>query len=204
MTNHSFINGTGNESTHVFSIHINITKLQKISDPAYKIDPYREQMTINITNLANLAPGVKIDLTAVKICTFDSATSVCAPLLTPLDYPYVDGSNTRLSSMPATLQENIALRLRPYYFDYLISKNIKDVFILLQFDLYDSSGPINSTFLNNTQTLPNFANLQGDNTFFSPATKIQNPNTIPFDYNYYPDNVTQPKLRDAVMEVAVW
>jgi hypothetical protein len=28
--------------------------------------------------------------------------------------------------------------------------------------------------------------------------------TIPFDYNYNPKNVTQPVLKDAVMEVAVW
>ena len=33
---------------------------------------------------------------------------------------------------------------------------------------------------------------------------LNNTHTRPFDYNYYPANVTQPALTDAVMEVAVW
>ncbi len=33
---------------------------------------------------------------------------------------------------------------------------------------------------------------------------FENPNTTPFLYDYNPANVTQPKLRDAIVEVAVW
>jgi hypothetical protein len=54
-----------------------------------------------------------------------------------------------------------------------------------------------STFLNNTQAVPNFDTLDGSLTF-------DNPNTAPFNYDYNATNVTQPYLRDAVLEVAVW
>ncbi len=33
---------------------------------------------------------------------------------------------------------------------------------------------------------------------------FENPNTTPFLYDYNATNVTQPKLRDAIVEVAVW
>jgi hypothetical protein len=37
-----------------------------------------------------------------------------------------------------------------------------------------------------------------------PQQFLNNTRTRPFDYNYHPANVTQPTLKDAVMEVAVW
>ena len=37
-----------------------------------------------------------------------------------------------------------------------------------------------------------------------PQQYLNNTRTRPFDYNYHPANVTQPALKDAVMEVAVW
>jgi hypothetical protein len=66
------------------------------------------------------------------------------------------------------------------------------IYIALGFDVNPKS-----TFLNNTQALPDYDNLDGRLTF-------ENPNTTPFDYDYDPVNVTQPYLRDAVVEVAVW
>jgi hypothetical protein len=80
-----------------------------------------------------------------------------------------------------------------------------NIFIVLKFDLKDSvTGlPYSGTFLNNTQALDNlgvmdYDNLDGQKTFGN------NPNSTPFDYNYNPANVTQPRLRDGVLEVAAW
>ena len=51
IQNHSYTK-TDNVSTHVFSILINNTKLlSDVRNPAYQIDPAREQITINITDL---------------------------------------------------------------------------------------------------------------------------------------------------------
>jgi hypothetical protein len=38
----------------------------------------------------------------------------------------------------------------------------------------------------------------------SPQQYLNSTKSGPFEYNYNPANVTQPELRDAVMEVAVW
>jgi len=199
MTTHSFIKSDP-VLTHVFSIHINNSKLLgEIINPAYQIDPPREQMTINITDLDDfLQPTVT--LTAIKICTMvkNPSSATCYPLTSSLSYPYVDGSNTR-TSMPAPVNENISLRFNPQYFNDRISAGVGDIFIVLRFDL---SNP--GLFLNNTQALPDFDTMNAETTFFNPGTGIVNPNTTPFDYNYYPENVTQPRLRDAVLEVAVW
>jgi len=212
MDSHSFIDNLDNVSTHVFSIHINNSKLLgEITDPAYQIDPSREQMTINITNLSDLvSSGVRIQLKEIKICTMvkNPSSATCYPLTSPLSYPYVDGSNTRISSMPAIVNENISLRFNPQYFNDRISAGVGDIFIVLRFNLIDPNPPYNlvpgNKFLNNTQALPDFDNLDAETTFFNPGTGFVNPNTTPFDYNYFPENVTQPKLRDAILEVAVW
>jgi hypothetical protein len=46
--------------------------------------------------------------------------------------------------------------------------------------------------------------LWGNATFFDPETNVYNNFTHPFDYDYNSSEVTQPKLKDAVLEVAVW
>ena len=202
MANHSYIDNVDNVSTHVFSIHINNSKLLgEVIDPAYQIDPSREQMTINITDLEQLQPGVTVNLTAIKICTIvkNPPSATCSPLTSNNSYPYVDGSDTRIP-MPATVNENISLRFDTQYFNDRISAGAGDIFIVIKFDLSESR----PQFLNNTQVLPNFNNLDAETTFFNPRTGIANPNSTPFDYNYHPDNVTQPLLRDAILEVAVW
>ena len=45
--------------------------------------------------------------------------------------------------------------------------------------------------------MPDFTSLDGKLTF-------ENANTTPFMYDYNPANVTQPKLRDGFLEIAVW
>jgi hypothetical protein len=195
---------TNETTTHVFSILINNTKLlTDVTDPAYQIDPAREQITINITNLkstiinnASAIPPIVntssiITLKNIKVYKKDGGLYSNVPLPAS-EFPYIDGNSARLAAMPSPpITDNITLRISPNFFDMMKAQN-SQIYIALGFDVSPSS-----TFLNNTYALPDYDNLDGKLTF-------DNPNTTPFDYGYDKVNVTQPYLRDAVMEVAVW
>jgi hypothetical protein len=194
MTSHSYIK-TDNVTTHVFSILINNTKLlNEIRDPAYQIDPSREQLSITVADLNSICPGTAITLNNVKIYKLDSGIYSNVPLPAS-NNPFVDGSSTRLPSSwpatPAAVNNNVTIRFNPQYIDSMKAQN-SQIFVAMMFEVTPAC-----TFLNNTQVVPDYDNLVGKDTF-------ENLNTTPFDYNYHPDNVTQPKLRDAVLAVAVW
>ncbi len=202
IQNHSFFK-TDNVTTHVFSILLNNTKLlSDVRNPAYQIDPAREQITINITDLRSTiteyptaAPPITratstIVLDSMKIYKLDAGTYSNVPLPVS-NYPYADGNTTRMSSFPAPVTDNITIKLNPQYIDSMKAEN-SQIFLALQFSVTPAS-----TFLNNTQVLPDLASMDGKLTF-------ENPNTTPFLYDYNPANVTQPKLRNAIFEVAVW
>jgi hypothetical protein len=210
---------TNETTTHVFSILINNTKLQgDVKNPAYQIDPSREQITINITDLRSTItdadfpspPFPPIDnitctITLKDIKLFRLKDGGYSQLyFPPSEFPYIDGSSTRLLTMPSPVTDNITLRISPSWFNTVQSGGSQSgvyypIYIALGFDLSQSGSgkPQNSTFLNNTQALPNFDTLDPQLTF-------NNPNTTPFDYDYEAENVTQPQLRDAVLEIAVW
>jgi hypothetical protein len=189
-----------NASIHVFSILINNTKLlSDVRNPAYQIDPSREQTTIKITDLRstikNYTPVISSDTSTIsledmKIYKLDAGIYSNVPLPVS-NYPYIDGNRTRLSSMPANVTENITIKLDPQYIDAMKAQN-SQIFITLKFKVTPDS-----TFLNNTQAIPDFNSLDGKLTF-------ENPNTTPFYYDYNATNVTQPALRDGILEVAVW
>ena len=199
IQNHSFTK-SDNATTHVFSILIDNPKLLgDITDPAYQIDPAREQITINITDLrstiTNYPPIINnttstVTLRNIKVFKQDGGVYSNVPL-PATDFPYIDGSSSRVTAMPVSVTDNITLRFSPQFFDRLKAQSSK-IYIALGFTVSPES-----TFLNNTQALPDFNTLDGQLTF-------NNPNTTPFYYDYNPANVTQPHLRDAVVEVAVW
>ncbi len=126
----------------------------------------------------------------IKVFKLDGGVYSNVPL-PATDFPYIDGSSTRVTAMPYPVADNITLRFSPQFFDRLKAQNSK-IYIALGFTVNPES-----TFLNNTEALPGFDTLDGQLTF-------NNPNTTPFYYDYNPANVTQPYLRDAVVEVAVW
>jgi len=195
--------------THVFSILIDNPKLlAEVTDPTYQIDPAREQITINITdirltitnNISAVPSAIDnttsvITLKNIKLYKKDGGLYSNVPLPAS-EFPYIDGNSSRLDAMPAKVKNTITLKISPYFFDQMKAQN-SQIYIAYGFNVTP-----NSTFLNNTQALPDFDNLDGKLTF-------DNPNTIPFDYTYYTYdptefNVTLPHLRDAVLEVAVW
>jgi len=196
---HKYINNTitaipsdFNVTRHEFSILINNTKLrEEQKSPAYQIDPTRDQIIINITDLrSTIFPGynpgyipsidrssVNISLTSIKVYKLDGGT---LSMVRTFDTPYIDGSSTP-KAPPVIVQDNISLIINPRIFD-IMQTGYSNVYLNLTFEMQDHAvppNPLNSSFLNNTLTTP-------------------------FDYNYHPANVTQPQLRDAVMEVAVW
>ena len=161
-----------NVTTHEFSILFNSTKLLgDIQDPAYQINPSREQTMINITDLGstiNNNPN-PINLTSIKIYKLDAGTFA---LVRFYEKPYIDG-NSSFTAPPFPVQDNVTLKFDPQFFD-IMRADFSKIYINLTFQLDQPS-----SFLNNTLTTP-------------------------FDYNYHPANVTQPRLRDALVEVAVW
>jgi PKD repeat protein len=190
-----------NVTTHVFSILIDNPKLlTAVTDPLYQIDPSREQIVVNITDLKSTITEFPPDITRntstivlqnVMVYKRDGNSYSNIPLSSS-EYPYVDGSSTRIPAMPYSVSDNVTLKFSPRFFD-LMKAQSSQIYIALRFDVTPPS-----TFLNNTQPLPDFNNLDGALTFSN------NTNTTPFNYNYDPINVTQPYLRDAVLEVAVW
>jgi len=202
IQSHAFFK-TDNVTNHVFSILINNTQLLgDVRNPAYQIDTAREQITINITDLKSTirefptaVPPIKrststITLNSMKLFKRDAGVYSNVPLPVS-NYPYVDNNATRLSAFPAPVTNNITIKLNPQYIDLMKAAN-SQIFIVLQFNVSPAS-----SFLNNTQALPDFTFLDGTLTF-------ENANTTPFVYDYNPANVTQPALRKGILEVAVW
>jgi hypothetical protein len=174
-----------NVSHHEFSILINSTKLQgDMRNPAYQIDPTREQIMINLTDLnktlfrsSTQPPPVKVQLTSIDVYKLEG--NVLSKVRT-FDTPYIDGGSTPTTPGPGCfVLDNISLILQPRSLD-IMQAGYSRVYFNLTFDVKDNLGaPARASYLNNTLTNP-------------------------FDYNYNPANVTQPQLRDAIVEVAVW
>jgi hypothetical protein len=180
-----FNNTDQNVTSHQFSILIDPQKLySNMTEQSYQIDPAREPIVINITNLKSTMsnPGSNIELTSISV-TSNNPTSV-------LEYSssgnilLIDNlkknSTNPTEKFPQNVTNNISITFSPKYFRDDVWAGVLDeqyylpVYVNLSFKLSS-----NSTFLNNSWSSP-------------------------FEYNYDPNNVTQPHLRDAVVEVAVW
>ena len=168
-----FISTDQNVTSHTFSILINTPRLYTdVTDPSYRIDPVKDQIMINITNLTSTKSNstANVNLTSITIKGVPYYSSI------PYTSISLDGQN---STLPHNVTEEVSIRFSPRFFQG-VYEGIYDpalyqpILVNLTFDLTS-----NSKFLNNTWSSP-------------------------FDYNYDPANVTQPQLRDAVVEVAVW
>jgi PKD repeat protein len=178
-----FIHGV-NESQHEFTILFNNTELLtgQVRDPIYQIDPAKENILINITNI-NSTLGTRepcFNITLSKRITVFSQDPNTNTFYTIgyFDTPVIDGIQYNLSLPPPYgVRNNISMMLNPRFIPW---SNYKQVYVSLDFDLI-GNGACNFTgsqFLNNSISSP-------------------------FDYNYDQKNVTQPNLRDAVLEVNI-
>jgi hypothetical protein len=183
---------TENVTSHKFSIVINTTRLltQNVTDavikpgdnPYYQLNPgysiayriYPRWEGINIT-IDDLDSFPGINLTKVTFAQTREGFAGLNPIAGIKDnFTYNDGNLTPVNP-PIDLQKNVTFVFEPGFFRGADERGA--IYINLTFGIKDTTKM--SKFLNNTQTLP-------------------------FDYNYNPANVTQPALRDAVLEVAVW
>lgn len=180
IARHHYNNTDGTVGDHEFVILFNNTKLlSEVKSPLYQINPARERTMVNITGwkafMTPYAVVPTVKLVDMKIYKQDPS-GLSNLYLPPSEYPYIDGNSSRLDKFPTEVKDNISIQLSPYWFTQMNVEYAK-VYVNLTFNI---SAP--STFLNTTN----------------------NPYSGPFDYNYYRQNVTQPKLRDGVVEVAVW
>jgi hypothetical protein len=170
-----------NVTSHEFSILVNNSGLKVQKNPAYEIDPARDQIMVNITDLRwaiqnTTVPLDSINITLSKINVYKVDAGILS-LVRTFNTPYIDG-NSSTTQPPVEVKNNVSLKFTPAFFDILNAGN-SPVYINLTFDLSTAGSPYSSQFLNNTWSSP-------------------------FDYDYNTPEVTRPRLRDAMVEVAVW
>jgi hypothetical protein len=170
---HDYTN-TAQVARHEFSIMVDNKKLLggEVKDPVYQINPSREQILINITDLpSTVFPAQPVAVNLTRIMVYKEASGSFATVRT-YDNPYIDGNSTP-TTPPVGVQKSVTLKFDPQFFA-IMRAEYAQIYINLTFDLDKQS-----SFLNNSLSAP-------------------------FDYSYNPADVTQPRLRDAVLEVAVW
>lgn len=199
---------TGDPSTHPFSVYFNYTDLTSdgpaYNNPAYMIDPIAplyEGVTINITNLNKTTrygsgdmtgdPNTLINLTDISINqsilspylhTRSSFATVPVTINMNRYHVYADGNTTPATSFPVSIANNISLV-------------IPHGSVNSGLNFLGSGDP--STYLNVTM---HFSLSHGD--YFLNSSHSQPYGA--FEYNYTSPFVTQPSLKDGVLEVAVW
>lgn len=183
---HNTENVTLNEFRIVInSSHLLTGKVGEIVNPngdtAYRINPNGERIVINITDLDETRNTVahpesyNVSLSDVKF------------------YQTHTGDSNLYAFSPVAAFENYtyvnwsATGVKP-------PVEIKDSNLSMVFEpgFFSSTDKYGAIYINLT------FKLMPDQQY------LNNTHTRPFDYNYNPVNVTQPALKDAVMEVAVW
>jgi PKD repeat protein len=185
MNNHRFISGD-NETQHEFSILIDNNELVKgnVRNPVYQIDPAQEQLTITITDLnSTLFPDrekcFNINLTKVyaKDQAFVRIQLFSDPIIDGVQYK--DITTEDLYKTLPSVKNNISLILDPTFIPW---SNYPQVYLNLTFNLVKNA------------SVPGCSAYNG-------SRFINNSLTSAFNYNYNSESVTQPKLKDAVLEV---
>jgi len=195
-------NGTvmpGNNSEDRFTVHFNGTGLARdIAYPSslhpahpvdyrsYQIDPGRDTLIVNITGLDTLyypgSPETVTNLTGIILST--SSSTLAGQFNDQNTFTYIDGDATPIGTLPATVRSNISLVIPP---GKVISQSTlltdPQVYLTLVFTNRNIDPTINGTYGN---------------------WYINSSASGPFEYDYNPANVTQPRLRNGVLEVAVW
>ena len=175
-----------NTTTHVFSVQLNCTQLiWDETNVAYQINPLTEQIMVNISNLNNACifnpcPPNLISLSSIKIYRQNPSQpfgQVREYLSSdPQFNVYIDGSNTPLPALdPPSVNVN---------------NNVSVIFSPGFF--FGMASDSSQMYVNYTFTLSNPDNFF-NNTF-----------TTPYHYDYNPVRVTQPVLKEGVLEVAIW
>jgi hypothetical protein len=172
-----------NVTQHIFSIQLNCTELiGGEQNFAYQINPRRDHIIINITNLS----GARVWTTAVNTITVNSIDIYRRSPTPPYAFSmvtsygnddpkfqgYIDGGSVS-TNVPAIVNDNISVIFFPGFF-YGIADDFSVVKVSYTFNLTNSDNFFNNSF------------------------------TSPYSYNYSPAHVTQPRLKESVLEVSIW
>jgi hypothetical protein len=181
-------NSSDKVTTDVFSIHLNFTNLlEDEPDPAYQINPYNDQIMVNISGMNTSVVNKSTEeaqytnLEAIQICRSKPiSTNPHPPVVCFANFtsPRVDNKQVVL---PYPVEDNLSLIIPPGF----ITTDLADANTQLYFDL-----------------IFDHYNLEGESV--SERGYLNNTGSGPFEYTYDPKNITLPKLQDGVLEVSVW
>lgn len=166
---------SANVTTHVFSINLNCTHL--VGDErniAFQINPLRDTITINITNMSK-----------ARVFTDETNSLNLTTIKIYRQNPAQPLVQVRTFDDPYIDGKNTTTTLPTTMVD-----NVSVTFPAGFF--YGMANDNSNLYLNYTFTLN-----QADNFF-------NNSFTSPYLYDYNPNRVTQPKLIESILEVAVW
>jgi len=203
------INGDNKTTTHIVSILLDNTGLtgqeSTVRDPAYQIIPAKESFMINLTYLNSTLNSTPAGATPSLIWDRESCFDIT---LKSGDIWVSDGSNQRnindvtideapvyLTNTRTMVKHNVSILYNTTTDRKGLNWDASKINIYLKFNLQPSPG-------SSTCPCPS-TNPDCSGSRFLNST-VKTPLDHPFDYNYDPKNVTQPQLRDAVVEVAVW
>jgi hypothetical protein len=179
-----YINGD-NETIHVFSVLMNNTNLaRQIKNPAYQIIPAKESFMINLINLNSTMYDDRRDCFNITLKSGDIWVSD-GNNTRNFNEPIIDEVPAYLTNTPQQVKHNVSVVYNTTSDRKGVDWEASQIYINFKFNLINTNSACfcstcpGSRFLNNTYTYP-------------------------FDYNYETNNVTQPQLRDAVVEVAIW
>ncbi|WML67225.1 MAG: hypothetical protein METHP_00730 [Methanoregula sp. SKADARSKE-2] len=175
ITTHRYKNAE-NVSFNQFSIAINASELLggNVRDPRYRINPLSDKMVITITDLEGTRSAWNPRTNLTRVDFYQHS-----PGTTSLLFWSPPNSNYIYDDGNATLtRPPIAVR--------------DSVSLAFGPEFSLSADPTGTLYVNLTFGME------------TPSPFLNNTLSTPFDYNYHPANVTQPELKDAVLEVAVW
>ena len=186
-----------NVTTHDFSVLVNMSRLKggvqdpgfwadtsRAHDPAYIINPSKDKTIINITHINSTLNDDREQFTQIHLMniTLKALESSGLTTKTKLKHVIVDGTEFFPDSEiwgPGKggylVKDNVSVILKPGEMEFAASGD-SNYLVTVNYTFELSAG---SAFLNST-------------------------NGTAFDYNYDWGNVTQPSLRDGILEVAVW
>ena len=203
-------NNTENATLNQFSVEINSLNLvsgnyrstivDPVHDNLYRINPNLDKITINFTDLDQSPPRVAA-LPVGAACTDVNLSSIKF-----YQMHYGDPFLYQLTATKYTSYQNVSIyadgSATPAIPPVNIWKNMSVVFDPGLFSETDSNGAIFVNFTFGTNPSCSYPGMP------HPVSMMQFLNNTPsrgaYQYDYNAANVTQPVLKDAVLEVAVW
>jgi PKD repeat protein len=177
------LKNSANVTQHVFSIQLNITELIG-NEPnyMYQINPRRDQIMVNFTNLS----GARVFTPATNRITLNSIDIYRRNPLPPYTYSKV----TTYANDDPKFQGYVDGSGVTATLPSLVNDNVSVIFSSGYFyGMADDYSTLRISYTFNLTDPDNFFN----NSF-----------TSPYSYNYSPAHVTQPRLKEGVLEVATW